>query len=102
MEWGVVVEILRISNKNKSGTDLHRHSQLPTPNSKLPDSFPFIPADRTIANADGKEVETMERKEYEAPKVTRIEIDFEDRIIVAKCLLDGGSYCEITGPVDNS
>ena len=27
----------------------------------------------------------MERKEYEAPKVTRIEIGFEDRIIVAGC-----------------
>ena len=27
----------------------------------------------------------MERKEYEAPKVTRIEIGFEDRIIVAMC-----------------
>ena len=27
----------------------------------------------------------MERKEYEAPKVTRIEIGFEDRIIAAGC-----------------
>ena len=27
----------------------------------------------------------MERKEYEAPKVTRIEIGFEDRIIAALC-----------------
>lgn len=27
----------------------------------------------------------MERKEYEAPKVTRIEIGFEDRIIAASC-----------------
>ena len=27
----------------------------------------------------------MERKEYEAPKVTRIEIGFEDRIIAAAC-----------------
>ena len=42
VEWGVVVEILRISNKIKSGTDLHRHSQLPTPNSKLLDKFQFI------------------------------------------------------------
>ena len=40
-----MVEILRISNKNKSGTDLHRHSQLPTPNSKLADKFQFT--DRT-------------------------------------------------------
>ena len=38
----VVVEILRISNKIKSGTDLRRHSQLPTPNSQLPDKFQFI------------------------------------------------------------
>ena len=37
----VVVEILRISNRIKSGTDLHRHSQLPTPNSQLPDIFQF-------------------------------------------------------------
>ena len=27
----------------------------------------------------------MERKEYEAPKVTRIEIGFEDRIIAEFC-----------------
>ena len=40
-EWGVVVEILRISNKIKSGTDLHRHSQLPTSNFKLLDKFQF-------------------------------------------------------------
>ncbi len=31
----------------------------------------------------------MERKEYEAPKVTRIEIGFEDRIIVAACFRYG-------------
>ena len=41
MEWGVVVEILWISNKIKSGTDLYRHSQLPTSNSKLLDKFQF-------------------------------------------------------------
>ncbi len=35
-KWEVAVEILRISNKIKSGTDLHRHSQLPTPNFQLP------------------------------------------------------------------
>ena len=40
--WGVVVEILRISKKIKSGKDLHRHSQLPTPNSKLLDNFQLI------------------------------------------------------------
>ena len=40
-EWGVVVEILRISNKIKSGTDLYRHSQLPTSNFKLLDKFQF-------------------------------------------------------------
>ena len=43
-ERGVVVEILRISNKNKSGTDLHCHSQLPTSNSKLLDKFQVIVA----------------------------------------------------------
>ena len=37
----VVVEILWISNKIKSGTDLRRHSKLPTPNSQLPDKFQF-------------------------------------------------------------
>ena len=41
-ECGVVVEILRISNKIESHRDLHRHSQLPTPNSKLLDKFQFI------------------------------------------------------------
>ena len=40
-EWGVVVEILQISNKIKSRRDLLRHSQLPTPNSKLLDKFQF-------------------------------------------------------------
>ena len=39
-----MVEILRISNKIKSGTDLHRHSQLPTSNSKLLDKFQFTEA----------------------------------------------------------
>ena len=36
-----MVEILRIS-KIKSRRDLLRHSQLPTPNSKLLDKFQFI------------------------------------------------------------
>ena len=43
-ECGVVVEILRISNKIESRRDLHRHSQLPTPNSKLLDKFQFVEA----------------------------------------------------------
>ena len=36
----------------------------------------------------------MERKEYEAPKVTRVEIDFNDRIIAAGCNMDDSSYCD--------
>ena len=43
----------------------------------------------------------MERKEYEAPKVTRIEIGFEDRIIVAGCALlpwDSTYDCEVLHP----
>ena len=42
-EWGV--GILRISNKIESRRDLHRHSQLPTPNSKLLDKFQFVGVD---------------------------------------------------------
>ena len=41
-EWGVVVEILRISNIIKSDTDLYRHSQLQTPNSKLLDILQLV------------------------------------------------------------
>ena len=40
-----MVEIFRISNKIESRRDLHRHSQLPTPNSKLLDKFQFIGLD---------------------------------------------------------
>ena len=39
---GVVVEILRISNIIKSRRDLLRHSQLPTPNSRLLANFQFV------------------------------------------------------------
>ena len=46
-----MVEILRISNNNKSGTDLHRHSQLPTPNSILLNKFQFTGA---ILNSCGR------------------------------------------------
>ena len=42
----------------------------------------------------------MERKEYEAPKVTRIEIGFEDRIIVAGC--DHDDFVGCLGDWDNS
>ncbi len=37
----------------------------------------------------------MERKEYEAPKVTRVEIDFNDRVIAAGCsMTDTKPMCD--------
>lgn len=36
----------------------------------------------------------MEKKVYEAPEVTKVEIDFSDRIVAAGCGLLLGSDCE--------
>lgn len=43
----------------------------------------------------------MEKKVYEAPEVTKVEIDFSDRIIAAACGLvrdSGSSLCDVINP----
>lgn len=43
-----------------------------------------------------------EKKEYEAPVVTKVEIDFSDRIIAAGCGMTVGSACFPSSSWNNS
>lgn len=36
----------------------------------------------------------MEKKVYETPEVTKVEIDFSDRIVAAACASGYGTICE--------
>lgn len=44
----------------------------------------------------------MEKKVYETPEVTKVEIDFSDRIIAAGCDLLDGPVCEEFWNTENS
>lgn len=40
----------------------------------------------------------MEKKEYETPSVTRVEIDFSDRIIAGTCTMNADTIdCTVVG-----
>lgn len=42
----------------------------------------------------------MEKKVYETPEVTKVEIDFSDRIVAAGCsLVEGSIFCHEAGMV---
>ena len=38
------------------------------------------------------------KKEFEEPKVTKVEIDFSDRVIAAGCVYDYSKDCDPSGP----